>query len=277
MDWNEIWIREQRLNIASGKGKGCWATWQDKPAAQRYYDRTINRRATWDRINEIATLIEPDWRVLDIGAGPGNIAIPLAEKAAHLTAVEPAEGMISVFRDNINTRSTRNIDIVEKKWDDVDVQTDLHPPYHLTISSYSLGMLDLLAAIDKMATVTTNLIMIYWHAGDQAWDREAKILWPILHHCEYIPIPKSNIVFNLLYEQGIYPDVKVYRTETSIVYPSFEDALSEYIERFETQNEQQVDALSAYLKNVLKKEENGQYVLVNHTTGMRLSWAPERR
>lgn len=276
MDWNEIWIQQQKLNIASGKGGGCWSTWQDKPAAQRYYDRTIQRSTTWDRINEINELIKPDWRVLDIGAGPGNITIPLAQKARHVTAVEPAEGMVSVFQDNMSSQSIQNIDIIKKKWDDVDIQTDLQPPYHLTISSYSLGMLDLQAAIEKMTAVTTDLIMIYWHAGDQPWDREAKILWPLLHHREYIPIPKSNIVFNLLYERSIYPEVRVYSTETAVVYPSFEDALSEYVERFEAQDEQQVEILSDYLKRDLQ-QENGHYKQINHNTGMRLSWIPNRR
>jgi hypothetical protein len=124
--------------------------------------------------------------------------------------------------------------------------------------------------------VTTDLIVIYWHAGDQPWDREAKILWPLLHHREYIPIPKSDIVFNLLYEQGIYPDVKVYRIETSVIYPSFEDALCEYAERFEAENEQQMEILSAYLKKELQ-QENGQYTHVNLNTSMRLSWAPVSR
>jgi precorrin-6B methylase 2 len=58
--------------------------------------------------------LTPESRVLDIGAGPGSLAIPLAEMVAHVTAVEPAEGMMEILKQNMETYGTRNIDCVYK-------------------------------------------------------------------------------------------------------------------------------------------------------------------
>ncbi|MDR1250456.1 MAG: hypothetical protein LBK63_14300 [Treponema sp.] len=41
-------------------------------------------------------MIRPGERTLDIEAGPGNIAIPVARIAGRVTAVEPFPGMAAV-------------------------------------------------------------------------------------------------------------------------------------------------------------------------------------
>ena len=83
-----------------------------------------------------------------VSAGPGTLAIPFAEKAAHVTAVEPAEGMCSVMQEKMAEFGVKNITIVQKRWEDVDVARDLEPPYDVVIASFSLGMQDIRAAID---------------------------------------------------------------------------------------------------------------------------------
>ena len=77
-------------------------------------------------------------RVLDIGAGPGTLAIPFTQKVAHVTTVEPAEGMCSVMREKMAEFGAKNISIVQKRWEDVDVEKDLQPPYDVVIASFSL-------------------------------------------------------------------------------------------------------------------------------------------
>ena len=56
-----------------------------------YHDRSLERYR----------LEMEESRVLDIGAGPGTLAIPFDQKVAHVTAVEPAECMCSVMREKM--------------------------------------------------------------------------------------------------------------------------------------------------------------------------------
>lgn len=51
--------------------------------------------------------------VLDIGAGPGTLAIPFVGKAAHVTAVEPTDGMVSVLKEKMTEFDVENGSLVQ--------------------------------------------------------------------------------------------------------------------------------------------------------------------
>lgn len=273
MYWNDVWMQLQQKNIQSGRGGGCWTTWQDEQSARRYDERVKTRFANIQRVSEVVGWVQPGWRVLDIGAGPGNLTIPLAEKAQHITAVEPAEGMVTVLDEHLHEHSILNVDIVQKRWDDVSTTSDLTPPYDLTIASYSLGMVDLLDTIRKINQVTRQQVVIYWHAGDQDWDYEAKRLWPIFHQTAYDPVPKSNVVFNLLYEMGVFPDVKSYEFDVTTSYSSLEEALDEYTARFDLHKGEYERELRSYIESEYQVVD-GAYRRNFKQSGMRFCWKP---
>lgn len=273
-DWNEVWMETQKRHTASGRGGECWCAWRDEADARDYLAMSRKRPAARDRMEDLCSLVRPGWRVLDIGAGPGNIAIPLAGKAAHVTAAEPAPGMAAVLKEQIRDQGINNITVVNKKWDDIDPAADLSPPYDLSFASFSLGMLDLRSSIEKMMTVTAGKIVLFWHAGHQAWDRDSLVLWPLLHGRNFEPIPKSDIVFNLLYSMGIYPDIRVIRSRTEIVYDSFADALEQFARRYDAGDEAKKALLADYLNEKLISRD-GKTILPRSDAGMRISWNTE--
>jgi SAM-dependent methyltransferase len=270
IDWNDAWMEAQWLNIDSGHGGECWHSWTGKEAAKEFFHHSLQSPATKERIADICSMIRPGARALDIGAGPGNIAIPVAKIAAHVTAVEPAPGMAAVLREQIALENMDNIQLINKKWDDVD-REELRPPYDLTFASFSMGMIDLKASLEKMMEVTLGTVVIYWHTGIQSWDQESMELWPLLHGKPYYPVPESNIIFNLLYSMGIYPDVKTLRQTRKILYDSFEAALETYVDRYDARSPEQLRVLKDYLERKLYHVE-GKRMLVANNTSMKLSW-----
>jgi SAM-dependent methyltransferase len=271
IDWNDIWMKAQWQNIDSGHGGECWHSWTDKETAKEFFHHSLQSPAAKERIADICSMIRVGARALDIGAGPGNIAIPVAKIAARVTAVEPAPGMAAVLREQIALENMDNIQLIHKKWDDVDKE-ELQPPYDLTFASFSMGMIDLKESIEKMMEVTLGTIAIYWHTGIQPWDQESMELWPLLHGKPYYPVPESNIIFNLLYSMGIYPDVKVLRHTRKTLYDSFEAALETYASRYDAKEPEQLRILEEHLAKKLYHVE-GKRMLVANNASMKISWS----
>jgi 2-polyprenyl-3-methyl-5-hydroxy-6-metoxy-1,4-benzoquinol methylase len=87
IDWNQVGMTAQRKNIDSGQGGEYWAVWPDKESAWEFYRRFLAAGTA-----SLASLINAASRILDIGAGLGTIALLLAKKATHVTAIEPSPG-----------------------------------------------------------------------------------------------------------------------------------------------------------------------------------------
>ncbi len=205
IDWNLVWQSQVKENRKSSPGRDCARIWESRESALRFWDMCRKERSRIDQ-TVWETEITPDSRVLDIGAGPGTLAIPFAQKAAHVTAVEPAEGMCSVMKEKMAEFGVSNIEIVQKRWEDVDVAEDLSAPYDVVIASFSLGMQDIRAAVLKMVAASSRYVYLYHFAGPSSWDIQWQTLWPRLHGRPYRPGPKSDVLYNVLYQMGIYPN-----------------------------------------------------------------------
>ena len=272
IDWNRVWMDAQQKNIDSGRGGECWTAWQDKDAAKNYLNTFSASPSAKKRINELIKMTKSESRVLDIGAGPGNFSVPLSKKVAHVSAVEPAPGMVEVFRDTIALEGADNIRLIHKRWEDVNITSDLEAPYDLSFASFSLGMIDLRSSIEKIISVSTNNIVLYWHTGLQSFDEDAMELSPLLYGKKHHPVPESSIIFNLLYSMGIYPDVKIERRNVRMMYQSFDEVFDIYARRYNAETNDQKRMLASYLRSKFIPFEKSSVIRFIHRVSMRLSW-----
>jgi Methyltransferase domain len=56
---------------------------------------------------------------LDVGAGCGALALPLAGRVRHVTALEPAPAMAKALREEAAGRGLANVEVVEAAWGEV--------------------------------------------------------------------------------------------------------------------------------------------------------------
>jgi 16S rRNA G527 N7-methylase RsmG len=272
IDWNEVWKGTLERELESNKNVDCSAIWHNKERAKRFWKMFQDNNAkaiTEKRIKGMK--LSSDSRVLDIGSGPGTLAIPIAQQVAHVTAVEPSDGMMSVMKENIKEYGIKNINCVHKDWEAIDVESDLSAPYDVVFASYSLGMKDILTSVQKMIDASSRYVYLYWFAGETSWDMHSRRLWPFLHGCEYQPAPKCDVLYNVLYSMGIYPNIKVFPFEHVHRYATFEEAVEDFKSYYNVTSSTQETILRSYLKGILEVD-NGNLIQRGWSTRVKMWW-----
>ena len=87
IDWNEVWKQQHLRHIGSNCSVDCSRLWDKKEAAERFWRMSQENNAERIRNTIEGLALTPDSRVLDIGAGPGTLAVPIARQVAYVSAV----------------------------------------------------------------------------------------------------------------------------------------------------------------------------------------------
>jgi len=270
-DPNERWARQQRLQESSKHFEDASHNWNDPANAKRYAE---NSRGEYDdRVQRtIAGLtLNKDMRVLDIGAGPGTLAIPIAPLVKDVTAIEPGAGMAAVLMDQCRAQGIANVSCIQKLWEDIDPARDLDGPYDLVIASLSLTMQDIRAALKKMDAVAKGEVCLYWFVDMPFWEKMYVELWEPLHGCTYYPGPKADCLFEVLYGAGIYANVKMMPLPKEYRFGSRDEMTSFFRGRFKVTTREQEKILDAYLAPLVQ-EKNGEVVVSGSSTYAKISW-----
>ncbi|MDD3343895.1 MAG: class I SAM-dependent methyltransferase [Sulfurospirillaceae bacterium] len=97
--------------------------------------------------------------ILDIGAGTGTIAIPLAQKGAHVTAMDISEGMLAALNEDAKEQGlSAKVSTHQSDWDSFP----LSQQYDIVIASMTPAISDL-QKIEKMLGATKGIgIYVGW-------------------------------------------------------------------------------------------------------------------
>jgi SAM-dependent methyltransferase len=118
---------ETRADHARRRNGGFWS-----PRTVAWYQRALARS---DYATKVLGTIERQLAgvasVLDVGAGCGALALPLAERVPHVTALEPAAAMAAALRAEAGRRGFRYLTVVEAAWGEVAL-----PPHDLVLCAH---------------------------------------------------------------------------------------------------------------------------------------------
>lgn len=101
--WEQAWQEAHKYSLHARKRRELDQLdyWN---SMAKFFANTAKKKAGKKRPQKVLSWLEQEgaWKpgsnVLDIGAGAGNFTIPMAKKAAHITALEPAPAMLSVLQ-----------------------------------------------------------------------------------------------------------------------------------------------------------------------------------
>ena len=161
--------------------------------------------------------LQARFRVLDIGAGPGNFALPLAVRVRQVTALEPAPGMAAILRRRQAARGLRNIRVVERGWGEVELEREAWAGgFDLVFASMSPGV-NGPQALERMNRASRRFCYLSGWSGAQwgPWGLARRELWPILFREEAGNYPNDVLyAFGLLYARGYRPELRFRWQET---------------------------------------------------------------
>ena len=267
--WAEVWKEEMTRNLACRDHQDCAGIWITEEKARAFWKAACLNRDRYNPIVEMIAAGHPG-SVLDIGGGPGTLALPLAERGIRVTVVEPAAGMITVLKENASSRGITRIHPIQQRWEDVDA-TDLHGPYDAVVACLSLGMPDIAGAVRKMELVCSGKIFLIWFAGITPWEGVVQDLWPVYHQRTYKPGPKSDVLFQVLYQMGIYPDIMVLREQHVEEHARISDLVDDYAHRLRIPKGADQKPIEDYFKGLMTRSDE-IYRFPGELTIMIFSW-----
>ena len=258
IDWNELW---KAIYISSPermeKEHDPAAVWDRRAAAYRRATRGEHRATA----REIAILgVQPGETVLDMGAGTGRLAVPVARTAAHVTALDPSEGMLAILRERMAAEGLTNYSCLRKRWEDATIGRDVEP-HDVVVAAFSLGFYDLAAALEKLDAAARRAVYIFWHAGEWRNPGEMALYRTVFGDEAAGEKGYPDYIFpvNILHDAGIYPNVRIYRAVWDAVYDSVEDAARTWA-AMHNPGMEDLAPVREYFARALRKDGSGKYI-----------------
>jgi len=255
LDWNGMWM--EAMNEATWM-KGCknLNPQTARKRAEQYNKDALLREIRNNQVGKLVSKlgIRPGSTIMDIGAGPGTLAIPLSKIARCVTAVEPSMEMIYHLKKNAQKFGITNINYINKKWEDVMPFEDTNV-HDFLIASYPLYMLDIKAALFKMVQLASRGICLFTFVGDPYWDYSE--IWPELHDEEYDIGPDYIYIYNLLQDMGIYANVDIENIEHIHNFDNLQDATEFWRKNLDVSSEKDEHIIRSYLSENLIEEGGG--------------------
>src|SRR5215467_8630019 len=110
--------REQSHRMRSALG----VTGQDRWEPFSAFFKADPHRTDDSEVNRLAQEVTPSATLLDVGAGAGRFALPLALRCKQVTAVEPSPSMRETLYHLAAEAGITNVTVMAHRWEDVEVE-----------------------------------------------------------------------------------------------------------------------------------------------------------
>jgi SAM-dependent methyltransferase len=244
LDWNRLWKQDKRGDPAQ-KSRDYW----DRRAPS-FTNGSVADGYTEPFLNILNA--KPEWSVLDVGCGPGTLAVPLAKKVRRITAIDFAPAMIEQLDARCREDGIGNITTHVMGWED-DWSSAGIEAHDVVIASRSLMVDDLQAALKKLNSFARKRAIISAPAGEGPRDPR---LFAIVGR-ELEGNPDYIYSYNLLYQMGIYANVSFVVKRFRRTFADAEEAFDSVRWMFEELSRSEESHLRSFLSAHLVRAGEG--------------------
>jgi len=158
------------------------------------------RRTGDDVLDHLLALARPGETWLDIGAGAGRYALPLALRVAEVTALDPSPGMLEALAGLAAEHGIANVRSIRARWP-VDPATGPAPRADVAlIANLGYDVVEIGAFLDAMEAAARRLCVAV--LADASPGLAAHPFWPLVHGEERIELPAFDDFVGLLRARG---------------------------------------------------------------------------
>ena len=201
IDWGKAWqehLSRSGLKANLARQGIChedfwrrYDSWQEILRRSGYPGKILER---------VQQKVKPDFSVLDIGAGAGAFALPLARTARLVTAVEPSPWQVSRLRENARKTHVENLRVIEARREDVSLSEI--GQHDVVLAVYCFQMEDIRSALEKMCLAARRHVVLVHTAGHELAE-------PIRNLLGVEPGPDYTYLYNVLYQMGYHAEITV--------------------------------------------------------------------
>ncbi|MDP8929698.1 MAG: class I SAM-dependent methyltransferase [Actinomycetota bacterium] len=223
-------------------------------------------------VARLREVVGPRTTLVDVGAGSGRFALPLAAVAREVIAVDSSRVMLDLLREEAQRRSLNNVRTVHGAWQEVvDVEGDI------VVCAYVLPLVaDAARFLARLDDAARQRVFIYIAAVTS--DLLLDPLWRYVHGRVRPPGPSFVDAVTLLREIGIDPQVEIVQAPAFGNFASLDQAVDDYAELLRLRDE---DPLRSELRELLTMwlvvRHDGLHAPTPTLPAAIISWSPRPR
>jgi SAM-dependent methyltransferase len=166
------------------------------------------RRSGDELLDAVLALAQPGDLWLDIGAGAGRFALPLAQRVREVVAIDPSGSMLDALRAGMAEHGIENVRVVQGRWPAVAAELGEQPVADVALIAhvgYDVEQIGpFIDAMDAAARRSCVAVLM-----EQPPATLANPFWPIVHGEERVTLPALSAFLELLADRGREPRLEV--------------------------------------------------------------------
>ena len=181
--------------------------------------RADPRRANDPLVNRLLQEVASHHRLIDVGAGGGRLALPLALRCRHVVAIEPSSSMGLVLFQQMSDFAISNVSLIAARWEEVEVD-----PADIVLCAHMLYTIqDIAPFIRKLdAHAQLKVLVVLFQDAPQA---RIHPLWERIHGEPRRPLPSLLEFQAVLGDLGIEAQTEELPPHRPRGFDSLDDAL----------------------------------------------------